>query len=78
MHDELVGYLLGALEQHEAERVEQSLQDNCELQALLERLRRSLGFLQCRDEHADAPRGLASRTCYRIREVRFQLPSDDS
>ena len=67
MHDQLLGYLLGALEPSEQEEVEARLMEDAQLQEALERLREKLELL---DDSCDAgggdfepPCGLAARTC---------------
>lgn len=63
MRDELVGYLLDALEPDERAAVEQKLAENPELQGELALLSRALEPLECGSEHyAPGPR-LAERTC---------------
>ncbi|WP_425618215.1 hypothetical protein NA78x_001916 [Anatilimnocola sp. NA78] len=64
-HEQLLGYLLGALECKECEEVEQALAQSPELTAEFEKIRRSLntmGLLE-QPEYEDPPLCLASRTC---------------
>ncbi|HVX12591.1 MAG TPA: hypothetical protein VHC22_15525 [Pirellulales bacterium] len=71
MHDQLLGYLLGALEPSEQEEVETRLLEDAQLQDALERLREKLALLDdgCEGGGADGdgyfepPSGLAARTC---------------
>ncbi|NDC54696.1 MAG: hypothetical protein EBZ74_10525 [Planctomycetia bacterium] len=65
MRDDLVGYLLNALDQPEARRIETALADPHEGPALhrdLEALRSALGVLDRDRETLPAPPGLAART----------------
>ncbi len=63
MHEDLLGYLLGALSAEEQSRIESELAQNPRLRAELERLRRCLQPLADLQEAADAdpPAGLADR-----------------
>jgi len=63
MREELLGYLLDALEADEREAVERRLKDDSELQRELEALHEELEPLQCDDGHCDPPPDLAARTC---------------
>lgn len=63
MHEDLLGYLLGALEPHEMRRVAQWLQDDPEARRQLEELERSLRPLEEGFEPpSDPPPDLVSRT----------------
>ncbi|MGH7139499.1 MAG: hypothetical protein ACREHD_27450, partial [Pirellulales bacterium] len=62
MHDQLLGYLLGALEPSEQEEVEARLMDDVAMQEALARLRDKLNLLEDGDEF-EPPSGLAFRTC---------------
>ncbi|MEM9587522.1 MAG: hypothetical protein AAGA03_09590, partial [Planctomycetota bacterium] len=63
MHDDLLGYLLGALEPHEMRRVDKLLADSEEARQELARLKSSLGPLeQARDADPLPPVDLVSRT----------------
>jgi hypothetical protein len=62
MHDQLLGYLLGALEPSEQEEVEARLLEDAQLQDALERLRDKLTLLEDGGEF-EPPSGLAARTC---------------
>jgi anti-sigma-K factor RskA len=46
MHEDLLGYLLGALEPHEMDRVRRALEDDPQLQAELERWREMMRPLE--------------------------------
>jgi hypothetical protein len=63
MREDLVGYLIGALEPHEAAAVEAQLSRDEKLRFDLERLRRSLSILEVNREQFEPPSGLAARTC---------------
>jgi hypothetical protein len=63
MQEQLLGYLLGALEPAEHEAIERQLNERRELQLDLEKLRCCLDPLHCDAGHVDPPPALASRTC---------------
>lgn len=63
MREELLGYLLGALDTVEHERVEQQLEANRELQSELSTLQNHLDCLAPTYGNCDPPVGLADRTC---------------
>jgi hypothetical protein len=63
MRDQLVGYLLDALEPSEQELVEQQLAADPKLRRELELLHRSLDPLRADRGAFDPPRGLCERTC---------------
>lgn len=67
MHEQLLGYLLGALEPHEHEVVEGHLQRDEKARCDLELLRRGLMPLSCDQGHYDPPPALALRTCQHVR-----------
>jgi anti-sigma-K factor RskA len=62
MRNELLGYLLGALENHERAQVENELTSDGQLRSEAELLRRSLMPLEADAERFDPPVGLARRT----------------
>jgi hypothetical protein len=66
MRDELLGYLLDALEPHERADVEEKLAQSPELQNELVLLSRALEPLECGGGHYDPVPGLADRTCQMI------------
>jgi hypothetical protein len=74
MDDQLVGYLLGALEIDESCEVERRLGECEETRRKLEVFRSSLLLLEV-VEHAEPPGGLASCTCELIRRRREQNPA---
>ena len=63
MRDQLLGYLLGALEPFERELVEEELSRDPQLRSDLECLDRALLILKADKAHCDCPDGLATRTC---------------
>ena len=63
MREQLLGYLLGALEPQECEQVEEHLASDRVLQQELELLRTSLEPLELDDELYVPPSGLAAETC---------------
>jgi len=66
----LIGYLLGALDADDVERLTSLLETDPELQRQLDLLRLALEPLElCRREAIDAPADLAVRTWVVIREV---------
>ncbi len=65
MREDLIGYLLSALDPHEMRRVEEQLRGDAELQGDLERLRRDLEPLDAAIANrpvVEVPAGLVSRT----------------
>jgi anti-sigma-K factor RskA len=66
MYGELVGYLVGALDQDEATNVERLLASNDEARRMLEVLRSGLLPLAVDQALHTPPSGLASRTCERL------------
>jgi hypothetical protein len=67
MHDELIGYLLGALNRDELVMVEEYLAAQPDAGRHLEALRRGLEPLETDGGHLDPPEGLALRTCQIVR-----------
>jgi hypothetical protein len=63
VQEDLLGYLLGALDETERERVEQQLQESPRLQQQLARLRLTVNRLEVSRVRYEPPRALASRTC---------------
>lgn len=66
MHEQLLGYLLDALEPDERQALEQRLQDDPQLQDELRCLRASLQCLDHDDHEPEPPPGLAERTCQHV------------
>ncbi len=62
MREDLLGYLLGALDADEQRRIERELDVNPELRLELERLRKCLEPLESLDDEETPPPGLAERT----------------
>jgi hypothetical protein len=67
MHDELIAYLLGALDGEEQSLVENYLAVEAEAHSKLKILRRGLEPLEADGGHLDPPEGLAIRTCQVVR-----------
>jgi hypothetical protein len=63
MREDLLGYLLGALEPDEEREIEDRLEADPELRKKLRVIRRGLEPLSSDDGLIDAPEGLAARTC---------------
>lgn len=63
MDEQLLGYLLGALDAEECESLEQRLHGDPKLQADLARLQNRFAPLAALDHAVDPPVGLAERTC---------------
>lgn len=73
MQSQLIGYLLNALEDEEARRIEEALATNEAVRRQLELLRFSLLPLGSA-QHETPPRNLAARTCQRVRMMRRTQP----
>lgn len=67
MRDELLGYLLEALDDHDRARVEETLAREPALARDLETLKRGLAPLGADDKHHEPPAKLAQRTCEFVR-----------
>jgi anti-sigma-K factor RskA len=63
MHEHLVGYVCGALEEEEFQAIQQLLDADQEIRRRLEMLRRFLAPLECEREECCPPPGLATRVC---------------
>ena len=63
MHEDLLGYLLGALEPDEQRRIENELAINPQLRCELERLRRCVEPLESLADDVDPPPALVDRVC---------------
>ena len=72
MQHDLLGYLLGALDEDEQKRVEAQLHEDPELREQLKLLERSLMPLDEIDETSDPPPGLARRTLSLVESHRGQ------
>ncbi len=70
MQEDLVGYLLDALESDERARVEHALERDAELRRRLERLRRAMKPLAMDADPIEPPPGLRVRAVARMAEVR--------
>ncbi|HUS38931.1 MAG TPA: hypothetical protein VMX74_05750 [Pirellulales bacterium] len=73
MRHELVGYVLGALDDAEKQQVEDYLSKDGDLDADLQLLRKSVEPLGCDNQHIDPPSGLAQRTCEYIEQQRLDV-----
>jgi hypothetical protein len=75
MRNELLGYLLGALETDEQARVENGISNDRGLRRDFELLRRSLAPLEADSQQFEPPRGLAQRTVdFVFLQVALQTP----
>jgi hypothetical protein len=63
MRENLLGYLLGAVEPEERSAVEQNLAQDAQLRQELDLLRTSLAPLEGEPAHHEPPKGLAQRCC---------------
>jgi hypothetical protein len=63
MREDLLGYLLEALDEAERERLEQALRNDPELQRRLEDLKEELQMLAGEEDSVTPPPGLAEQTC---------------
>jgi hypothetical protein len=70
MQDQLIGYLIGALQAHEMTLVEQTLCSDLSAQQQLECLRLALTPLAGASDGCELPPELALRTCRQLRELR--------
>jgi len=77
MREQLLGYLLDALEPDERHRVEEELCRNPQLQRELELLDEGLEPLRAIEEPIVPPAGLAERTCARLASYRLRESSGD-
>lgn len=68
MRQQLLGYLMAALEPHEAALVEAQLETDPELSRQCQLLKRSLEPLECDRELCEPPPQLAARTCQWVAE----------
>jgi hypothetical protein len=73
MRDELVGYMLGALDDAETQQVESSISRDARLKEDLRLLKDSIAPLSCDGEHIDPPIGLAQRTCEYVEQHRLTV-----
>ena len=78
MRDELVDYLLAALEPQEQAEIEQKVRQVAELRQSLELLRSSFVPLEGDGpDDVEIPNDLAIRCCQRLREIRIGSVADD-
>ncbi len=78
MHEDLVGYLLGALDADERQRVEAALAADATLRRELQRLRQLLQPLDALNDDQIPPSGLVNRTLDRIEQNTACTRSDPS
>ena len=69
VRERLLEYLLGAMEAEEVTLIEQTLAADGDARGELELLQMAIARLEPLCQQADAPDGLARRTCQRIREL---------
>jgi hypothetical protein len=74
MHEQLLGYLLGALEPNEQQQVEENLRGSAHWQGVLEQLRTQIEPLSWDAGHLEPPPGLAKRTCAFVAQRRLAVP----
>src|SRR5438270_584026 len=74
MDDNLLGYLLNALDPDTHRDVSHYLHDHPEARTRLDRLRRALTPLEDDRDGIEPPHGLAERTVARVAEFRSNLP----
>ena len=69
MRDDLLGFVLGALDASEHEKIQRRLEQDAQLQQQLKHVQRGLELLQWDRQQIAPPAGLATRTCQLIREI---------
>lgn len=69
MLEDLLGFLIGALDEEEVERLSQALDEDAELQRQASLLRQALLPLEWCDEAVEAPADLATRTWIVVRKA---------
>ncbi len=72
MRNELMGYLLDALDTDEHEQLATELQSNHQLRGELDLLRQGIAPLSADREHYEPPLGLARRTCLHVWQMSSQ------
>lgn len=77
MHEDLLGYLLDALDDAERERIERAIRTDPELQRRLEALKEELSLLAEEPDGSAPPPGLAARTCDLVEAFQSQRRSED-
>ncbi len=73
MRHELVGYIVGALDENDCQDVEAHLANNERLRRDLHLLRRAIEPLDAHRRHIESPPGLARRTCEYVDTVRAMV-----
>ncbi len=69
MHEQLIGYLLRALDDAERSEVERLLASDGEARRALELLRKSIQPLELQQDASAPPPGLAAKTCALLRSL---------
>jgi anti-sigma-K factor RskA len=69
MLEDLLGFLMGALDEEELERLSRALDEDAELRRQVGLLRQALLPLELCDERIETPDGLAARTWVVVRET---------
>ncbi len=73
MQESLIGYLLGALDEHEASRLEARLEQDPQLRNQLRQAARSLHPVKMDDDDIEPPVGLAHGTCQFVHKAKKVL-----
>ncbi|MCE9546890.1 MAG: hypothetical protein K8T25_15550 [Planctomycetia bacterium] len=73
MREQLVGYVLGALDPVEQAEVEAIVRKDAQLREELDVLRRAVSPLECDRDHHHPPTGLAANTCRRVASLRVAV-----
>ena len=68
MLEDLLGFLMGALDEEELERLSRALDEDAELRRQIAVLRQALLPLELCDERIETPAGLAARTWVVVRQ----------
>jgi anti-sigma-K factor RskA len=69
MRDDLLGFVLGALDASEHEQIQQRLEQDAHLRERLERIRRGLRRIDWERQQVEPPAGLAARTCQLVERI---------
>ena len=69
MRDDLLGFVLGALDASEHEQIQRRLEQDAQLQQQLETVQRGLRPLRVAREPVAPPAGLAARTCQLVGKI---------
>lgn len=74
MHEQLLGYLIGALDEDEHQQVEEQLRSSHDMRRVLDQLKAGLEPLSWDREHLPTPANLAARTCAFVENRRIAIP----